>query len=162
MYTCGKWIQCHAYMYIEPTSGCSKKKIEHKKQSMWIFIKESGYNKLYTYIPNKHYFSERICSARCSNPTVGDWRASANVAKVGLGCTVFSQVINMARKQSSMSLLFPWITSNVPGAMSSSRPMLYHFALAPQADLWILRRSLMPTEPTSVKKIALWHVSLSF
>ena len=82
-----------------------------------------------------NHFSEKICSARCPNPTVGDWRASAKAAKVGLGWTIFSQVVSMARKQSLVLALSLLITSSVPGSISSSRPILYHSSLASHAAL---------------------------
>ena len=99
---------------------------------------------------NTTHFSAWTCSARCSNPTVGDWRASANAAKVGLGWTIFSQVVSMARNRSSLFSLSVLIVSNVPGSISSSRPMLYHFTLASQVALWTLRRSLMVSTPACV------------
>ena len=82
-----------------------------------------------------NHFSTRICSARCPNPTVGDWRASANAAKVGLGWSFLSQVISISRKQSLVLALSILMTSSVPGSISSSRPILYHCSLASQAVL---------------------------
>ena len=81
---------------------------------------------------------------RCSHPTVGERSASANAARVGLGLTVFSQVVSMALNRSSMLSLFPLIESSVAMSRSSSSPRLYHLVLASQVTLWTLRRSLSP------------------
>ena len=122
---CRKCIRCditahiHTFMMHNKTQ-CNKKKEKQRDSRLSYRV---------------NHFSARICSARCPNPTVGDWRASANAAKVGLGSTIFSQAVSMALKQSFVSALSFLIVSNVPGSMSSSKPMLYHCVLASHAAL---------------------------
>ena len=105
------------------------------------------------------HLSERICSARCPYPTVGDRRASANAAKVGLGLAVLSQVKSTAVKRLSLLSLSPLIESRVPGSIPSSSPTSYHLDLASHVARRTLRRSLLPSAPVTKEIHSIWSSS---
>lgn len=112
---------------------------------MWVGLTSASSNECHVNL------FKRICSARCSHPTVGDRRAAANTAKVGLGWTIFSQVVSITLKRSSVHFLSTSIVSSVSQSIFNSSPMLYHFVLAFHAVFNIFLRSLVPRVPIYIQ-----------